>query len=174
MLKQRLTAAKVMLDTGMFRVNWPDRTIRTLAILRRWGPTPAAAYMASAISDPQREAVIDERGVLRFRDIDRRTNALARGLRAAGVGEQDGIAIMCRNHRGFIEATVAASKLGASALYLNTMFAAPQIADVLEREDPVAVVYDEEFAELVAAGARGRKRFLAWCETGRRARERRR
>jgi acyl-CoA synthetase (AMP-forming)/AMP-acid ligase II len=163
-IKQRLTAAKVLLDTGIFRVNWPDRTVRTLAILRRWGPTPAAAYMASAISNPQRAAVIDERGLLSFRDIDRRTNALAHELRAAGISEQDGIAIMCRNHRGFIEATIAASKLGASALYLNTSFAGPQIADVLEREGPVAVVYDEEFAELVAAGASGRKRFVAWAD----------
>ena len=59
---------------------------------------------------------------------------------------------MCRNHRGFIEATVACSKLGASALYLNTAFAGPQIADVLEREDAVAVIYDEEFAALVHEG----------------------
>ena len=32
---------------------------------------------------------------------------------------------MARNHRGFIEATLAAAKVGASSLYLNTMFAAP-------------------------------------------------
>ena len=165
-LKQRLTAAKVMLDTGMFAPTWPDRTIRTLALLRRWGPTPAAAYMASAIRHPQRAALVDERGVLSFREIDRRTNALARELRAAGVDEQDGVAIMCRNHRGFIEATVAASKLGASALYLNTAFAGPQIADVLGREAPVAVIYDEEFTELIDAGARARKRFVAWSSPG--------
>jgi acyl-CoA synthetase (AMP-forming)/AMP-acid ligase II len=72
---------------------------------------------------------------------------------------------MCRNHRGFIDATIACAKLGASALYLNTAFAGPQIADVLAREDPVAVVYDEEFSDLVRAGAAGRKRFLAWHET---------
>jgi fatty-acyl-CoA synthase len=166
-LKQRLTAAKVLLDTGMLQPTWsrPDKTLQTLAALRRWGPSPASAYMASAIRHPQRAAIVDERGVLTFREVDHRTNALANELRAAGVGEQDGIAIMCRNHRGFIEATVAASKLGASALYLNTAFAGPQIADVLAREDPVAVVYDEEFEELVADGARGRKRFLAWSST---------
>ena len=73
---------------------------------------------------------------------------------------------MCRNHRGFIEATVACSKLGAGALYLNTAFAGPQIADVIAREDPVAVIYDEEFAELVGEGARGRMRFVAWSEPG--------
>jgi fatty-acyl-CoA synthase len=71
---------------------------------------------------------------------------------------------MCRNHRGFVDAAIACSKLGASALYLNTAFAGPQIADVLEREDPVAVVYDEEFADLIDAGAAGRKRFVAWSE----------
>ena len=47
-------------------------------------------------------------------------------------------------------------------LYLNTAFAAPQITDVLAREDPVAVIYDEEFAGLVDAGAAGRTSFIAW------------
>ena len=68
--------------------------------------------------------------------MHRRTNALARELNKAGISEGDGVAIMCRNHRGFVEATVACSKLGAGALYLNTAFAGPQITDVLEREDP--------------------------------------
>ena len=57
---------------------------------------------------------------------------------------------MCRNHRGFIDATVACSKLGAHALYLNTAFAGPQITDVVKREKPVALIYDAEFEELVA------------------------
>jgi len=73
---------------------------------------------------------------------------------------------MCRNHRGFIEATVACSKLGASALYLNTAFAGPQIADVVAREDPVALIYDEEFAQLAKQAGRRRKRFIAWSEPG--------
>jgi acyl-CoA synthetase (AMP-forming)/AMP-acid ligase II len=98
--------------------------------------------------------------------VHRRTNALASELRKAGVAESDSVAIMCRNHRGFIEATVACAKLGAGALYLNTMFAGPQITDVLQRENPAAVVFDEEFAELVAEGAAERKRFVAWSEPG--------
>ena len=43
---------------------------------------------------------------------------------------------MCRNHRGFVDASVAAAKLGADILYLNTAFAGPQLVDVLEREQP--------------------------------------
>src|SRR2546430_12130785 len=71
---------------------------------------------------------------------------------------------MCRNHRFFIDATVACSKLGANALYLNTMFAAPQITDVVRRESPRAIVFDEEFGDLVGEAATRRKRFIGWHE----------
>ena len=43
---------------------------------------------------------------------------------------------MCRNHRGFVDATLAIAKLGADILYLNTAFAGPQLVEVLEREKP--------------------------------------
>ncbi len=59
------------------------------------------------------------------------------------------MAVMCRNHRGFVEATAAISKLGADALYLNTAFAAPQLTEVVGREKPKAIVYDEEFGDLL-------------------------
>jgi acyl-CoA synthetase (AMP-forming)/AMP-acid ligase II len=162
--KHKLHVAWTLLGTGMIQPMRADKALRTLAALRRWGPTPAAAYTGSAIRHPGSIAIVDERGALTFEEVHRRTNALARQLGQAGISEGDGVAIMCRNHRGFIEATVAASKLGASALYLNTAFAGPQIADVIEREDPVAVIFDEEFAELMSDGARGRKRFVAWSE----------
>jgi fatty-acyl-CoA synthase len=156
--------ARTLLATGMLRPTRPDRAARSLAALRRWGPTPAAAYAGAAIRYPDTAALVDDRGTLTFAEVHRRTNALAAELAKAGIGEHDGVAIMCRNHRGFVDATVACSKLGASALYLNTAFAAPQLADVLAREQPTAVVYDEEFAELVREGAKGRKRFVAWHE----------
>ncbi len=162
-VRQRLTVARTLLDTGMLAPTRPDRALRSLSALRRWGATPAAAYMGAAARHPDRLAVIDERGTLTFAEIHTRTNALARGLAGKGIGEGDGVAIMCRNHRGFIEATVACSKLGASALYLNTMFAAPQITDVLAREQAKAVIYDEDFESLIADGAAERLRFVAWC-----------
>jgi acyl-CoA synthetase (AMP-forming)/AMP-acid ligase II len=170
--KYKLQVARTLLGTGMIQPMRPDKIVRTLAALHRWGPTPAAAYTASAIRYPQRQAIVDERGTLTFAEVDGRTNALARALQRAGIREQDSVAIMCRNHRGFIEATIACSKLGAGALYLNTAFAGPQITDVMRREDPVALIYDEEFGDLVGAkGGEGRhrKRFVGWHEPGERA-----
>ena len=77
---------------------------------------------------------------------------------------------MCRNHRGFIDATLAVSKLGANGLYMNTAFSGPQLADVVEREQPAALIYDEEFAgcsrgERGGAGDRA-QRYVAWSEDG--------
>ncbi len=166
--KHKLEVVRTLLDTGMITPVRPDKAVRSVLALRRWGPTPAAAYTGSAIRFPERQAIVDERGTLTFAEVDRRTNALARGLRRAGVREGDGIAIMCRNHRGFIEATVAATKLGANALYLNTAFAGPQIADVMEREGPIVLVYDEEFSNLVVMERDGDriKRFVAWRDPG--------
>ncbi len=164
--RHKLQVAKTFLETGMLRPSRPDRTARSVAALRRWGPTPAAAYTGAAARYPDRVAVVDERGTVSFGEMHVRTNALAHGLREAGIREGDGVAIMCRNHRGFIEATTACSKLGASALYLNTAFAAPQIADVLAREAPTALIYDEEFAGLVGEDTT-RKRFVAWRDSPR-------
>jgi fatty-acyl-CoA synthase len=165
-LKHRLEVAKTLLGTGMIAPVRPDRAIRSVVALKRWGPTPAAAYTGSAARFPDREAIVDDRGTLTFEEVHRRTNALANEMAAAGIREGDGVAIMCRNHRGFVEATVACSKLGASALYLNTAFAGPQITDVMRRENPTGLVYDEDFANLVADGGEGRKRFVAWSEPG--------
>jgi fatty-acyl-CoA synthase len=164
--RHKLQVARTLFETGMFAPSRPDRTLRSLVALRRWGATPAAAYAGAAARHADRSAIVDERGTLTFSQVHRRTNALASELAAAGIGEGDGVAIMARNHRGFVDATVACAKLGASGLYLNTAFAAPQIADVLDREGAAAVIYDEEFAGLVGDGARGRKRFISWSEPG--------
>jgi len=158
----QVEAVRVLTRAGLVRPHRPDRLLQTGLALHRWGPTPAAGYAASAARHPDETAIVDELGTLTFAEVQRRTNALAHALSDAGVVEGDGVAVMCRNHRGFIETTVALSKLGANALFLNTAFAAPQLADVVAREKPVGLVYDHEFAGLLEEAGRRRKRFVAW------------
>ena len=95
--------------------------------------------------------------------MHRRSNALARSLAELGVSSGDGVAVMCRNHRGFVDASIATAKLGADVLYLNTAFAGPQLVDVVERERPRVIVHDEEFTGLLA-GADVAERVLAWTD----------
>ncbi|MDX6668161.1 MAG: hypothetical protein QOK04_1541 [Solirubrobacteraceae bacterium] len=163
-ISQRLHTVRTLVEAGVIKPVRPDKLLRIGLTLQRFGPTPAAGYAAAAVRYPDEPAMIDELGTLTFEELHRRSNALAHAFADAGIVEGDGVAIMCRNHRWFIDATVAASKLGANALYLNTAFAAPQITDVVKREAPRAIVFDEEFADLVADAAVRRKRFIGWHE----------
>jgi fatty-acyl-CoA synthase len=159
-------AAKVLVETGLLRPERPDKAAEAALELLRWKMTPAAAFIVSANRYPDEPAIVDERGMLTFGEVHQRTNALARAMADDGIGEGDGVAIMCRDHRWFIEATVAISKLGANTLLFNTAFSGPQLKDVTEREDPKGIVYDEEFAELMDEAAGDRKRWVAWHEEG--------
>jgi fatty-acyl-CoA synthase len=164
LIANRVQAVKVLAEAGVIRPMRPEKIVQMASTMLRWGPTPAAGYTVSAVRRPDKVGIVDELGTLTFREIEQRTNALANAWSDLGIGEGDGVAILCRNHRGFIDATVACSKLGANALYLNTMFAGPQITDVCRREKPKAIVYDQEFAELVQDAGKRRKRFVAWFD----------
>ena len=132
-------------------------------------PRKRAVALASApMSHPDRPAVIDELGTLTYAELDARANALARSVSAAGVKEGDRIAIMCRNHRGFIEATLASTKLGADALYLSIELAQAAVSRVLDRERPAAFLCDDEFSDLAGDdGTRAPRRFVVYSETER-------
>ncbi len=159
-----LFVARTFIEAGMARPGRPDRVVRSLLALHRLGTTLAGGYAAAAARWPHEPALLDELGTLTFEQLDRRSNALANGFARHGIGARQRVAIMCRNHRGFVEASLACSKLGAHALYLNTAFAAPLVTAVVAREDPAALVYDQEFWEVVAEASEGRAAFVAWVD----------
>ncbi len=155
---------KVLHEAGILGLMRPDRAARIGTTFVRWGASPATGIAIAAIHHPDETYIVDERGSLTFEQVHRRTNALAHAFERMGIGYGDGVGIMCRNHRGFIEATLAAAKLGASALYLNTMFAGPQLVEVMRREEPKALVYDEEFADILEGVDEGVERIIGWTD----------
>jgi acyl-CoA synthetase (AMP-forming)/AMP-acid ligase II len=158
--------AKVLHEAGIVGLVRPDKAAKVATTFLRWGASPATGVATAAHKYPHETMLIDESGSLSFERVHRRTNALAHAFAAMGIGPGDGVGIMCRNHRGFIEATLAAAKLGASALYLNTMFAGPQLVEVTRREEPKALVYDEEFADLLDGVDESIARIIAWSDGG--------
>jgi fatty-acyl-CoA synthase len=155
---------KVLSRAGIVGLLRPDKALKIGSTFLRWGASPATGIATAAIHHPHETAILDELGSLSFERVHRRSNALADSLARMGIGYGDGVGIMCRNHRGFVEATLAAAKLGASALYLNTMFAGPQLVEVTRREAPKALVYDEEFAGLLEGVDDSVDRIVAWCD----------
>jgi fatty-acyl-CoA synthase len=122
----------------------PTRTAALAGGLTRWGPSLAAGVAAGALRLRNHAAVVDELGSCTWGELDHRTSQLARGLRRHQVGRGAQLGILCRNHRGFVEASVAAAKAGLVPVYLNTGSAATQLVEVIERESITALVGDPE------------------------------
>jgi fatty-acyl-CoA synthase len=155
----------VLRRAGLVPVTRPDQGLRSLFVLRRLGPIAGAAQVA-ARRDQQAVGLVDELGPLTYHQLDTRSNALARAFAASGLGSGSVIALLARDHRGAVDTMVAAGKLGARILLMNTGFATPQLVDVARREKVDAVIFDQEFGGLVDALDGDLPRFLAWVDEG--------
>ncbi|KUI27048.1 acyl-CoA synthetase [Mycobacterium sp. IS-1742] len=169
-------AARVAGSLGLMQTLWrsrliapmrPDRYLKMGAAVRRVGVTATVGFATAAQRCPDRPGLIDERGVLTFKELDDASDALAAALQGLPGGTPGTVAIMCRNHRGFVEALLAANRIGANALLLNTSFAGPALAEVAQREGADVVIYDEEFGEIVdraLADLPDAVRIVAWTD----------
>lgn len=166
-LRTQLWATGHLLRSRMIGPMRPDRYVGMARILGRYGPHATTGFALAANRRPGGTGLIDDRGSLSWQQIQERADALAVGLTALCDGPPTSVAILCRNHRGFVDAFLAAGRLGVPGLLLNTGFSGPQLADVLEREKATLIVYDEEFSGLVAdARARvpGLVEVLSWVD----------
>ena len=88
-----------------------------------------------------------------WRELDERTDALAAGLAAHGLGRGDRLGLLLTNRPEFCELVLAAAKLGAIAVPMNVRFTAPEVAFVVRDADCRLVVTEEALVagvELVA------------------------
>ena len=155
-----------LVSSGFLTVLRPDRYARMgLAMRRHGGASPVSGIGLAAARNPNGTAIIDEAGPVTWGELDRRADALAAALAAMpGVAT---VAIMCRNHRGLVESIAAVSRLGADSVLLNTGFAAPQLADVLAREQADVLIADDEFDALLGPAVQrlpGLRVVRAWIE----------
>lgn len=116
-----------------------------------WGPSIAAGYSAAAARQPNRLAVVDDHGSLTYRNLERRASRVAGGLKAAGIERGTTIGILCRNHRGFVEANLAASKLGVRPILVNPGLPPSQLSEVLAQEAIDAVMADRDLVDSLAS-----------------------
>jgi fatty-acyl-CoA synthase len=136
-----------LIKSGVWKSAGPAQLVRIERALRTWGQSMAALGVVAAIRYPERAAVITGDDQITYAELDRRCERIAAGMHAQyGIVAGSKVAVLCRNHRGFLEATLAASRVGADVLFVNTEFAPPQLQAVLERHRPDLLVHDSEFA----------------------------
>jgi fatty-acyl-CoA synthase len=150
--------------SGLVGPEPPHRVAQLLIGFQRYGLL-GGAVVAGALRHGDRPAMIDERGQLSYKELDQRSNALANAWLEHGLKAGEGVAILARNHRGFLESVFAGAKCGARIVLLNTSFAGPQIREVAQREGTDLLVYDDEYSDtLKGIEDPPRGRFRAWAE----------
>jgi acyl-CoA synthetase (AMP-forming)/AMP-acid ligase II len=156
-----VTATAALGRSGLLRPVSPLALVRGVLAVTRDGLSPAAAYEYAAARFPDAVAVVDDRGTISFAELAASISTLSAALERLGIGSEDRVALLCRNHREFVHVVAAVSALGADVLLLNVSFAAPQLAQVLAEQRATVLVYDEELAGIAQRAPEGITRLVA-------------
>jgi acyl-CoA synthetase (AMP-forming)/AMP-acid ligase II len=100
---------------------------------------------------PTRDAVVSDRARLTYRELDQRADRLAHVLADAGVGPGDHVGLVLRNGHEYLEAMLAAFKLRAIPINVNTRYTTDELGYILRDAAPTVVVCEADLAERVGA-----------------------
>jgi long-chain acyl-CoA synthetase len=84
-----------------------------------------------------------------YADLDYRSQRLASTLAQGGVGKGDRVALLARNGVAFFDTMFAVARLGAILVPINWRLSPTEVGFILRDCDPVAVVVDEDLAQLL-------------------------
>ncbi len=116
-----------------------------------WRPQTLTALLDTvARRFPDRPFVIGQEETLSYGDLAARSAALARGLVARGVQIGERIALVMPNGPDMIAARFAVARAGAVAVPVSSRLHAAELAQVLSKAGPSALITMEEFREINA------------------------
>jgi acyl-CoA synthetase (AMP-forming)/AMP-acid ligase II len=98
--------------------------------------------------------------VVTYREMARRSAALAAGFAARGVVAGDVVALLSYNSTEFLETIFAANHLGAIAMPINWRLAAPEVRFILEHSEATALVCDPALLDLANEATAGMEASL--------------
>jgi acyl-CoA synthetase (AMP-forming)/AMP-acid ligase II len=117
--------------------------------------TLAATVRAAGERFGDRAAMVDPDGTrLTYAELDRRSDDVAAGLRAEGVGPGDVVLLELGSDSGYVVAYAGAAKLGAVTAGVNPSLAAPERAALAALAGPARAVTDPD--DLARLEDRGR------------------
>lgn len=100
------------------------------------------AIVAVARSQPETAAVTDERGTLSYRDLDRRSAAVAAGLRCRGIGPGDVVGVLLKRSVEAVVAVIGVLRSGAAFVPLDPAYPDRQLLTMAETAGAVLVLDD--------------------------------
>ncbi|WP_305071256.1 fatty-acid--CoA ligase FadD5 [Mycobacterium sp. MYCO198283] len=104
-----------------------------------------------ALMQPERTAIRFEGATITWREFDCRVTALADALHRRGIGFGDRVMILMLNRPEFVEAVLAANRLGAIAVPVNFRMTPPEIAYLVDDCEARVIVTEAMLAPVAAA-----------------------
>src|ERR1700752_1882144 len=114
------TTARALVSSGLLSPPAPFGVLRLAREVYRGGTNLYTLLAVAAARWPKRTAMIDDDGAITYRELQSKTESLARELSRDGVGTGQAVGIMCRNGRNFAAAAFAAALVGADLVLVNT------------------------------------------------------
>ncbi len=117
---------------------------------------------------PDADALVHGTRRIRWSELDRRANGIARALLAAGVAEQDKVAQYLYNGPEYLESVFATFKAGLAPVNTNYRYLDDELVYLWDNADVVAVVFHGSFAERIE-GIRARVprvKLWLWVDDG--------
>jgi acyl-CoA synthetase (AMP-forming)/AMP-acid ligase II len=96
-----------------------------------------------------RPAVVSGPVRLSYVGLDERANRLAHVLAARGVGAGDHVGLLLRNGHEYLEAMLAAFKLRAVPININTRYTIDELAYLLANATPRVVIHEADLGERI-------------------------
>jgi fatty-acyl-CoA synthase len=115
------------------------------------GPSLGIVSQMNSVTLQHKIAIYDRVGSMTWIELDLRANRAANLFRDLGLRGNDRVALLLRNGREIVEATLGAQKLGIVACPLNTWAKPKELQATLENAKAKVLVYDTAHAEQVAA-----------------------
>lgn len=104
-------------------------------------------FRAQAARNPERLAVVSDAGELTYGELDRRSNQLARRLRALGVGPDERVALCCARSPQLVIALLGILKAGGAYLPLELTYPKARLGFMLQDAAPKVLLADSSLAE---------------------------
>jgi acyl-CoA synthetase (AMP-forming)/AMP-acid ligase II len=102
---------------------------------------------------PSKTAVIWQDVRMSYRQLDAQANQVAHGLRALGLNKGAKVAILSRNRPEYVTAFFGTARSGCVLVNVSVLYAAEELQYVLDKADVEVLLYEDAFAEKVAAAS---------------------
>ncbi|RPJ13673.1 MAG: AMP-dependent synthetase [Desulfobacteraceae bacterium] len=107
-------------------------------------------YKRNAQLYKDKTAILSGETRVSFGDLWDQVNALAGELSSRGVCKGDRVALLTKNSPAFMTILGAVAALGAILVPINFRLTAREVSYILEDAEPVTLLYDREYEELLA------------------------